>query len=469
MADQAGPSGDSGTTDSRFVTTEEFRAWTQRFEDLVRSLTMPAPTIAIPSTPTTPIPPVPVTQGMETPVATNSTAPIPLAAIPEGIVDATGTQIEAETPPLQTDIVQTTETPTMPIVAAETTPVTTPVTTREKSTKATAEARQWREFKRHDPVKFFGGTDVTAAELFLKNHEKIHTIIATEDHMRATISSSMLQGEADDWWTTIITTRGTPRDWIDFKTQFNQKYFPPTVLRAKRNEFMALRQSTDESVMDYMGRFIALLPYCWRICRYEGDRVYYFTEGLLPTIGGSVVTTQPETLQIAYERSLARESYLLTHPDEVRANRAETRSDSHYQQDRKRKRSRWENREHRAQSVGSVAQQTTRLVQAVPPCQALPVIHRSLIDMTNSRRGRSLRTGMLTEELGRGARRGLVRPKLMVLHRDEARVRLRGRRITVRVTDADRSVTFERSALTKKHRRKASPSTERERVQPLLS
>ncbi|KAK9110130.1 hypothetical protein Sjap_018190 [Stephania japonica] len=303
---------------------------------------------------------------METPVATNSTAPIPLAAIPEGIVDATGTPIEAETPPLQTEIVQTTETPTMPIVAAETTPVTTPVTTPEKSTKATAEARQWREFKRHDPVKFFGGTDVTAAELFLKNHEKIHTIIATEDHMRATISSSMLQGEADDWWTTIITTRGTPRDWIDFKTQFNQKYFPPTVLRAKRNEFMTLRQSTDESVMDYMGRFIALLPYAGGSADTETDRVYYFTEGLLPTIGGSVVTTQPETLQIVYERSLARESYLLTHPDEVRANRAETRSDSHYQQDRKRKRSRWDNREHRAQSVGSVAQQTTRLVQAVP-------------------------------------------------------------------------------------------------------
>ncbi|KAK9123904.1 hypothetical protein Sjap_013506 [Stephania japonica] len=130
---------------------------------------------------------------------------------------------------------------------------------------------------------------------------------------------------------------------------------------------MALRQSTDESVMDYMGRFIALLPYAGGSADTETDRVYYFTEGLLPTIGGSVVTTQPETLQIAYERSLARESYLLTHPDEVRANRAETRSDSHYQQDRKRKRSRWENREHRAQSVGSVAQQTTRLVQAVPP------------------------------------------------------------------------------------------------------
>ncbi|KAK9091686.1 hypothetical protein Sjap_024863 [Stephania japonica] len=54
----------------------------------------------------------------------------------------------------------------MPIFAAETTPVTTPVTTPEKSTKATAEARQRREFKRHDPVKFFGGTDVMYRRAF---------------------------------------------------------------------------------------------------------------------------------------------------------------------------------------------------------------------------------------------------------------------------------------------------------------
>ncbi|KAK9132886.1 hypothetical protein Scep_012414 [Stephania cephalantha] len=60
-------------------------------------------------------------------------------------------------------------------------------------------------------MKFYGGTDVKTTELFLKNHEKIHSTIATEDHMRATISSSMLHGEADDWWTTIITT-GVFRD-----------------------------------------------------------------------------------------------------------------------------------------------------------------------------------------------------------------------------------------------------------------
>ncbi|KAK9155272.1 hypothetical protein Sjap_002752 [Stephania japonica] len=254
---------------------------------MLRLLRTLVPATTTPSTPTTPLPPI-ITRGAETPIVAASMASIPLAAIPEGEVVVPSTQTEAETPPLQTEMVRAAETLTTPVATAETTPVTTP----EKSPRATAETRQWREFKRHNPVKFFGGTDIAATELFLKNHEKIHTIIATEDHMRATISSSMLQGEADDWWTTIVTTRGISRDWIDFKTQFNQKYFLSIILRAKRSEFMALRQSTDESVMDYMGRFISLLPYAGGSTDIEADRVCYFTEGLLPVVGGFIVTVR---------------------------------------------------------------------------------------------------------------------------------------------------------------------------------
>ncbi|KAK9154522.1 hypothetical protein Sjap_002002 [Stephania japonica] len=98
----------------------------------------------------------------------------------------------------------------------------------------------------HNPKEFFEGTDLVVAKMFLKSHENVHIIIATEEHMRASISSSMLFVEANDWWTTIVSTRGVPKDWIEFKTQFNLKYFPPTVLRAKRNEFSAIRQLADE-------------------------------------------------------------------------------------------------------------------------------------------------------------------------------------------------------------------------------
>ncbi|KAK9144993.1 hypothetical protein Sjap_004896 [Stephania japonica] len=283
-------------------------------------------TTMTPSTPTTPLPPT-TSLGTETPIAAASTAPTPLATILEVVTVVPDAHVKATTFPMQTRIVP----------GETTTIVPTTETMPEKSLGVTAEARQWREFKMHDPAIFHEGTDIAAAEVFLKSHEKIHRIIATKEHMRASISSSMLQGEADDWWMTITATKGIPKDWIEFKTQFNQKYFPPTVFRAKRNEFMALRQSADESMMEYMDKFISLLPYVGGFAYTEADRVYYFTEDLLPVVRGFVVVTEPKSLQRAYERSLAKESYLLTHlEEEARLARSEVRSEDQHQDKRRR-------------------------------------------------------------------------------------------------------------------------------------
>ncbi|KAK9138268.1 hypothetical protein Sjap_008862 [Stephania japonica] len=60
--------------------------------------------------------------------------------------------------------------------------------------------------------------------------------------------------------------------------------------------------------MDYMGRFIQLSPYARGSADSDTDLVYYFTEGLLPEVGGFVVYNEPGTLQRAYKRSLAREN-----------------------------------------------------------------------------------------------------------------------------------------------------------------
>ncbi|KAK9144688.1 hypothetical protein Sjap_004591 [Stephania japonica] len=134
-------------------------------------------------------------------LAEASITPTPIAVMPRATVTQIA-QAEVLAPSIQINIIL--------VVTTEGIPSTT--TTLEKSPRVTTEVGQWQEFKRHDPTIFYEGTDVTTTELFLKSHEKIHTIIATEEHMRASISSSILQGEADDWWTTIITTRGIPRD-----------------------------------------------------------------------------------------------------------------------------------------------------------------------------------------------------------------------------------------------------------------
>ncbi|KAK9131297.1 hypothetical protein Sjap_011784 [Stephania japonica] len=144
--------------------------------------------------------------------------------------------------------VQTEVVPPTPIDDMSSTPIDT-------SIRATAEARQAREFMRHHPEKFHGGTDLEAAEKFMRSHEKIHDVLATPTHMQPSISSALLFGEADIWWRTTVASKGKPKDWAEFKERFERKYIPPTIRNLKRTEFQNIRQRSDESVMQYMDRY----------------------------------------------------------------------------------------------------------------------------------------------------------------------------------------------------------------------
>ncbi|KAK9158638.1 hypothetical protein Scep_005212 [Stephania cephalantha] len=60
-------------------------------------------------------------------------------------------------------------------------------------------------------------------------------------------------------------------------------------------------------------------------------------EGLLRDIEGTVETTEPANLKAAYERSLAKETYLSTHPDEIIAVSTPAQSDDRSGDDSRRK------------------------------------------------------------------------------------------------------------------------------------
>ncbi|KAK9165888.1 hypothetical protein Scep_001079 [Stephania cephalantha] len=323
----------------RFASIEEVQSLTQRvasqdqrLDEILRILRAQITATPAPSSST-----IPTVQERSAPT---------VHATPAALVVPTPSII-AEIVPVQTETV-------LPAPPAQT--ETTPTTPVEMSTGATVEARQSREFQRHRPAEFYGGTNLEAAEKFMKSHEKIHDILATPEYMRSSISSGLMFGEADAWWRTMVATKGKPKDWAEFKRRFNQKYFPPSVLKQKRAAFLSIRRYTEESVMQYMGRYLQLLDYAGGVADTDADQAHYFMEGLLRDIGGTVVTTEPETLQAAYERSLAREAYLRTHPGEIIRAPATAQLDHRAGGDRGRKRHRLSRaRNDRAQSTGSVA------------------------------------------------------------------------------------------------------------------
>ncbi|KAK9149083.1 hypothetical protein Scep_007840 [Stephania cephalantha] len=98
--------------------------------------------------------------------------------------------------------------PSIPETPAEDTP-STPIDT---GVRATAEARQTHEFRRHHPEKFHVGTNLEAAEEYMRSHEKIHDVLAIPAQMQPSISSSLLVSEVDVWWRTTRRRWGTVRN-----------------------------------------------------------------------------------------------------------------------------------------------------------------------------------------------------------------------------------------------------------------
>ncbi|KAK9162774.1 hypothetical protein Syun_003676 [Stephania yunnanensis] len=128
------------------------------------------------------------------------------------------------------------------------------IVARARAMRVTTKARQSHEFQRHHPEKFHGGTDSGAA--------KIHDVLATPDHMRSSMSSASLFGEADVWLRTMVASMGTLKDWAEFNNDY------------------ALDGSV--STLDGVG---------WGAVDTDADYAYYFVHDLLDSIGFGVVTT----------------------------------------------------------------------------------------------------------------------------------------------------------------------------------
>ncbi|KAK9090896.1 hypothetical protein Sjap_024073 [Stephania japonica] len=135
MADQRGPSDDNGTSSTRAVSIEEFQTLTQRvaaqerqLEEILAILRASVAVASIPSTGRVTVTQEENTQGVTTMTmfpTTTTMRPV-MAVVPRASIEIA------------------------------------PATPTVYGIMKTTEARQWREFKRHDPIVFYGGTDVTA-------------------------------------------------------------------------------------------------------------------------------------------------------------------------------------------------------------------------------------------------------------------------------------------------------------------
>nr|KYP38934.1 Transposon Ty3-G Gag-Pol polyprotein [Cajanus cajan] len=145
------------------------------------------------------------------------------------------------------------------------------------------ESRDLAEFRKCNPPQFAGDADLEVADRWIRELEKIFTVLGCPPDRRLAYAVCMLVGEAEHWWRgtyQMLAARGVTVDWECFRTVFIEKYFPESVRHAKEAEFMRLHQggmTVSEYAMkfEHLARFYSQgIAETWK-CRKFADGLRY--------------------------------------------------------------------------------------------------------------------------------------------------------------------------------------------------
>ncbi|KAA0041492.1 Gag protease polyprotein [Cucumis melo var. makuwa] len=91
---------------------------------------------------------------------------------------------------------------------------------------------------------FEGSTDPPDAENWLNMLEKCFDVMNCPEERKVRLTTFLLQKEAEGWWKSILARCSDTRalDWQTFRGIFEDKYYPSTYCKAKRDEFMGCQR-----------------------------------------------------------------------------------------------------------------------------------------------------------------------------------------------------------------------------------
>ncbi|XP_038984477.1 uncharacterized protein LOC120111492 [Phoenix dactylifera] len=170
----------------------------------------------------------------------------------------------------------------------------------------------YERFRRLNPPTFEGGPDPMAAEAWIREMEKMFQALHFSDEVTVRLAISMLTGNAEYWWTAMETAYAVDGlTWRDFKRLFYNQYFPDSVHQAKQNEFLALTQTDQMSVLEYANKFNELGRFCPQFMEEERSKVNRFEQGLRYGIRSRISSHLFSSYRDVLDRALKVEADLM--------------------------------------------------------------------------------------------------------------------------------------------------------------
>lgn len=132
--------------------------------------------------------------------------------------------------------------------------------------------------------RFYGGTDPFEADAWFHEIERNFCATRCPEEFKTDVAAYYLVKDADNWWSNVRAYYGEREPtWMEFRREFQRKYFPPEAKDRLEIQFQELIQG-DRSVRDYEAEFTRLRRYAHYGPEDEGAVIRKFLRGLQPEI-----------------------------------------------------------------------------------------------------------------------------------------------------------------------------------------
>ncbi|XP_062119120.1 uncharacterized protein LOC133832855 [Humulus lupulus] len=170
---------------------------------------------------------------------------------------------------------------------------------REQLRLRDEELAKARQAPKQVPPTFEGKADPLVAEDWLRSVEAIFDHMELDDRQRVSCAIYLLKMDAWIWWDVTKQTRDpNTMTWTEFFQAFSRKYYSPTVLATKVDEFITLVQG-NLLVTDYAQKFDRLTKVSPEVVPTDALRVQRFVRELKPMIARDMRMTSAEVVSYA--------------------------------------------------------------------------------------------------------------------------------------------------------------------------
>ena len=144
------------------------------------------------------------------------------------------------------------------------------------------EIHVWLErFHKQKPRSFSSASSPIDAESWIAHMEKIFDVLGCPDNVKVRLAVYKLEADAQRWWKALKLAKGGEEfvgtlAWADFTDIFYQQYFSDAEKEAFVREYATIQQKEDESVTDYLARFLRLVGFAGVTAGSTADQVKKF-------------------------------------------------------------------------------------------------------------------------------------------------------------------------------------------------